>query len=232
MECRSTSEVLEAKLNSNPLGVSLSRFSWAPSKLGTASMTKQVSRIFLNPHSQHLLLSAHSLQADMRHAVGQVWGTCIIADLGRPETPRKAPKINGATQVAAPNLYTPGQGSVAVDNFFSAGDQVSHKINAPMADSALSSTGSASFGPAIRLDLDTTNEGGQKTAQVRLTDVRKQLMTMGLFPPGLYGIGESFEEMRQRYVSFAYLKGQRWVIDVSWQHSKVHLSQYLLLKLW
>lgn len=41
---------------------------------------------------------------------------------------------------------------------------------------------------------------GQARAKVNLDDVRKHLMIMGLFPPDLYGVGESFEETRLRYI--------------------------------
>lgn len=150
------------------------------------------------------------LQADMRNAAGQVWAKEAITDLGRPSTPRKERRGNGAEETKPTQLSTLGNGSVVADLVFSGGGHISQTSNAPMADSALSSTGGSAstrlgFGPNSVM----INVRGEMAAKVELTDVRKQLMTMGLFPPDLYGVGESFEEMRQRYVSLGISKQRR-----------------------
>lgn len=135
----------------------------------------------------------------MRHAAGQVWGKETITDLGRPSTPRKEGRGNGAEETdSTQKLSTLGNGSVVADLVFSGSGQVSQTSNAPIADSALSSIGGQGLGPNSVM----INVRGEIAAKVQLTDVRKQLMTMGLFPPDLYGVGESFEEMRQRYASY------------------------------
>lgn len=139
----------------------------------------------------------------MRHAAGQVWGKEAISDLGRPSTPRKEGRGHGEGETESTQKQsTFGNRSVVADIVFSGGGQVSKTSNAPMADSALSSIGgSASTRQGFRPSAVMINVRGQMAAKVELTDVRKQLMKMGLFPPDLYGVGESFEEMRQRYVS-------------------------------
>lgn len=145
----------------------------------------------------------------MRHAAGQILGKEAITDLGRPSTPRKEGRENGTEEAGSTQkLSTLGNG--VADLVFSVGGQVSQISNAPMADSALSSTGGSAcarhgFGPNSVM----INVRGQMAAKVELTDVRKQLMTMGLFPPDLYGVGESLEEMRRRYVSLGISKHRR-----------------------
>ena len=138
----------------------------------------------------------------MRHAAGQVWAKEAIADLGRPSTPRKGGRGNGAAGTeSTQKLATLGNGSVVADLAFNGGGQVSQTSNAPLADSALSSLGEpASTIQGFGQNSFIINVRGGMPAKVELTDLRKQLMTMGLFPPGLYGVGESFEEIRQRYV--------------------------------
>lgn len=140
------------------------------------------------------------LQADVRHMTSHVFRKEAVTDLGRPQTPRK--EGNGLVGVEpTPNMSTLGYGSDAAAPIFDGGGQRSQKTNAPMADSVLSSIGaSTSVSQAFALNSVLINVGGQVAAKVKLTDVRKQLMTMGLFPPDLYGVGESFEEMRWRYV--------------------------------
>ena len=142
----------------------------------------------------------------MRNAAGQVWAKEAITDLGRPSTPRKDGGGNGAEETeSTQRLPTLGNGSVVADLIFNGGAQVSQTSNAPLADSALSSTGGPAstrqgFGPNSVM----INVRGEMAATVKLTDVRKQLMKMGLFPSGLYEVGESFEEMRQRYVCVSW----------------------------
>lgn len=141
-------------------------------------------------------------QEDLRHAAGQVWAKEAITDLGQPSTPRKEGREDGAEETEPiQQLSTLGNRSVVADLVFSEGRRVSSTSNAPMADSALSSIGGAAstrqdFGP----NSVVINVHGEMAAKLELTDVRKQLMKMGLFPPEFYRVGESFEEMRQRYV--------------------------------
>eukprot|EP00752_Nemacystus_decipiens_P011884 g10537.t2 len=145
-------------------------------------------------------LATHLLSADVRHAAGQVWVKEVITDLGRPSTPRKEGKKNGAEEAeSTQKLSTHANGSVVADLVFSGGGQALQTSNAPIADSALSSIGGpASTRQGIGSNSVMINVRGEMAANVDLTDVRKQLMTMGLFPPDLYGVGESFEEKRQR----------------------------------
>lgn len=131
---------------------------------------------------------------------GHVFSKEPVTDLGRPQTPRK--EANGLLEVkpTTPNM---GNGSVEADPIFGGHGLHSQNTNAPMADSVLSSVDeSTSVRQAFALNSVMINVGGQMVENVKLTDVRKQLMTMGLFPPVLYGVGESFEEMRLRYVSY------------------------------
>lgn len=133
------------------------------------------------------------LQRDVLHMAGHMFSKEPVTDLGRPQTPRK--EGNGLIEIG-------GNGSVAAASIFGGDGQGSQDTNAPMADSALSSIdGPTSVRQAFALDSVMINIGGQVAANVKLTDVRKQLMVMGLFPPDLYGVGESFEEMRWRYVA-------------------------------
>lgn len=145
-------------------------------------------------------------QADMRDMAGQLWGNGGngLPDLGRPQTPRKEGKEgSGAVDSeSTANMSILGNGSVKDPFVFNGGGQLPQKTNAPMADSALSSVGGP---PSVRqgfeLDSVIVRVDGQK-AKIKLTDVRKQLMTVGLFPPEFYAVGETFEEMRLRYNSF------------------------------
>lgn len=92
-----------------------------------------------------------------------------------------------------------GMGPGAI-SFYNGDDQLFPETNAPIADSVLSSISkSSSSREGLPMSSILINMGGHMKAKVKLADVRKQLMTMGLFPPDLYGIGESFHEMRQRY---------------------------------
>lgn len=147
----------------------------------------------------------------MRHAAGQVWAKEAITDLGRPSTPRKEARGNGAEETeSAQKSSTIGNGSAVANLVFSGGGQVSQTSNAPMADSALSSIGEPAsarqgFGPnSVMINLR-----GEMAATVELTDVRRQLMTMGLFPPNFYRVGETFEEMRRRYVPLSISSQRR-----------------------
>ncbi|CAN0309460.1 unnamed protein product, partial [Ectocarpus sp. 12 AP-2014] len=147
-------------------------------------------------------LATHLLMADMRGMASQLWGNGAnsITDLGRPQTPRKEGKEgSGAVDVeSAAKMSILGNGSVNDSFVFSGGGQLPQKTNAPMADSALSSVGgSPSVRQGFELDSIIVRVDGQM-AKIKLTDVRKQLMTVGLFPPELYGVGETFEEMRLR----------------------------------
>ncbi|CBJ26303.1 Hypothetical leucine rich repeat protein [Ectocarpus siliculosus] len=147
-------------------------------------------------------LATHLLMADMRGMAGQLWGNGAnsVPDLGRPQTPRKEGKEgSGAVDVeSAAKMSILGNGSVNDPFVFSGGGQLPQKTNAPLADSALSSVGgSPSVRQGFELDSVIVRVDGQM-AKIKLTDVRKQLMTVGLFPPELYGVGETFEEMRLR----------------------------------
>ncbi len=138
----------------------------------------------------------------MRRAAGQVWGKEAITDLGQPQTPRKEGRGTGAMEIEPPQtILTLWNSKAAATPVLSGDDQDPQKNIAPQADSVLSSIGaSASRRRPFSPNSVMINVGGQVTANVTLADVRKQLMTMGLFPPDLYGVGESFEEMHQRYV--------------------------------
>lgn len=145
-----------------------------------------------------------NLQASIRQKAGRVWGSKDITDLGRPKTPRKegADGIEFESSTKMSNFGT----RLVVTPAFDGEDQLSPRANAPMADSVLSSISKSSSlreGPLMSSIL--INMDGDMTAKVKLADVRKQLMTMGLFPPDLYGIGESFHEMRQRYLPTRFI---------------------------
>lgn len=139
------------------------------------------------------------LQTDMRHLAGDMLRKEAIVDLGRPQTPRKT--MDSYMEVGqSPN--TSGLGIRATSSALSGGGgQLGQQGGASVADSVGSSSsrgGGASMGQAIELSSVVINMNGQVCAKVNLADVRKQLMTMGLFPPDLYGVGESFEEIRLR----------------------------------
>lgn len=140
----------------------------------------------------------------MRRAAGQVWGKEAVTDLGQPQTPRKEGRGTDAMETKPPQTILTLWNSKATATPVLSGDDDDddpQKSNAPQADSVLSSIGaSASIRRPFSPNSVMINVRGQVTASVTLADVRKQLMTMGLFPPDLYGVGESFEEMHQRYV--------------------------------
>ncbi|CAN0508619.1 unnamed protein product, partial [Ectocarpus sp. 12 AP-2014] len=98
---------------------------------------------------------------------------------------------SGAVDVeSAAKMSILGNGSVNDPFVFSGSGQLPQKTNAPMDDSALSSVGgSPSVRQGFELDSIIVRVDGQM-AKIKLTDVRKQLMTVGLFPPELYGVGE------------------------------------------
>lgn len=147
------------------------------------------------------------LQRDVLHMAGHMFSKEPITDLGRPQTPRK--EGNGFIEIGTtPNLSNLGNGTVAAASIFGGDGQGSQNTSAPMAGSALSSIdGPTSVRQAFALNSVVINIDGQMAASVKLTDVRKQLMMMGLFPPDLYGVGESFEEMRWRYAALDILSG-------------------------
>lgn len=135
----------------------------------------------------------------MRRAAGQVWGKENVTYPGQPQTPRKEGRGAGAMETEPPQTF------VALWNNQAVTDQVEQKNNAPLADSVLSSVGgSAAISRPFSPNSVVINVGGQMAANMTLTDVRKQLMTMGLFPPDLYGVGESFGDTRQRYVFLVF----------------------------
>lgn len=137
----------------------------------------------------------------MLHIAGHAFSKELITDLGHPKTPRK--EGNGSIEVEpTPSMSTLRNGSVTAAINFGGDGQRSQSTNAPMADSGLSSIdGSISVRQAFALNSVMINVNGEMAASVKLTDVRKHLMTMGLFPPELYRVGETFEEMRWRYVT-------------------------------
>jgi len=142
----------------------------------------------------------------MRRAAGQVWGKEAVTDLGQPQTPRKEGRGTGAMETGPPQTILTLWNSNVASPILRGDDQDPQRSNAPQADSVLSSIGaSASMRRPFSPNSVMINVGGEVTANVTLTDVRKQLMTMGLFPPDLYGVGESFEETRRRYVPPASL---------------------------
>ncbi|CAM9096355.1 unnamed protein product, partial [Hapterophycus canaliculatus] len=163
--------------------------------LTSATASRQVS---LRTKAACDHLATHLLSVRVAaHDAGRVWGSEDITDLGRPKTPRKE-GANGLEVESSTKMSNLGRGSV-VTLISNGDDQLSPKANAPMADSVLSSTSqSSALREGSSMSSILINIGGHMKAKVKLTDVRKQLMTMGLFPQDLHGIGESFDEIRQR----------------------------------
>lgn len=136
------------------------------------------------------------LQTDVLHLAGRFMdvGNETIVDLGLPQTPRK----EGDGHLDS-TLFP--KTAVALAN--SEVRQSVQRASAPMADGVclLPSTGTtSSMRQAVELSSVVITMDGQFREKVDLADARKQLMTMGLFPAHLYGAGESFEEIRLRYV--------------------------------
>lgn len=138
------------------------------------------------------------VQTDVDHVANHIFGKEVVADLGRPQTPRKT--ADGSVEASRPvwdntlgsehTLVASGRGHVA-----------SH-ASAPVAESVgLLSTQTESFprGKSMELSSPRINEGAQVCAYVDIFNQRKQLMLLGLFPPDLYRVGESFEEKHLRY---------------------------------
>lgn len=144
----------------------------------------------------------------MRHLAGDTLRKEAIVDLGRPQTPRKT--VDSCMEVGL-SPSTSGVRNEAISSALFSGDgQLGQQAGAPVAGSIgllSSGGGAASMGQAVELSSVVINMNGQVCAKVNLADVRRQLMTMGLFPPDLYGVGESFEEMRLRYCSVCFFMG-------------------------
>lgn len=136
------------------------------------------------------------LQTDVLHLAGRFMDTEkeAVVDLGLPRTPRK--EGDGHLQrTLLPNT------TVALAT--SGVCQSAQRASAPVADGVClsPSTGlTSSMRQAVELSSVMVTMDGKTTAKVDLADARKQLMIMGLFPAQLYGAGESFEEMRLRYL--------------------------------
>ncbi|CAM9977150.1 unnamed protein product [Scytosiphon promiscuus] len=164
--------------------------------LTSATASRQTS---LRTKATYKNLASHLISASIRQNTGRVWASDDITDFGRPITPRKE-GTDGVKVESSSKVSDTGMGPV-VTPVSKGEDQLSPKASAPMADSVLSSVSKpASLGEWLPTSSILINAGGDMTAKVKLTDVRKQLMTMGLFPPDLYGIGESFHEIRQRKI--------------------------------
>lgn len=117
-----------------------------------------------------------------------------VVDLGLPQTPRKEGDGHLNSTLFPINALALANSGVR---------QPVQRASAPMADGAclLPSTGTkSSMRQAVELSSVMITMDDQVREKVDLADARKQLMIMGLFPEQLYGAGESFEEMRLRYL--------------------------------
>lgn len=138
-----------------------------------------------------------------------------IVDLGQSKNPRREGDSNLEVEVSR-SISTSRKESTApphISKGDSQGGQPAQNASAPVAESAwlLSSRGGASSRQAVDLNSVTIAMSGQSSDKVKLTDVRQQLMIMGLFPLDLYGIGETLEEIRLRYSLFCRCSGHRGV---------------------
>lgn len=140
------------------------------------------------------------LQIDVRDFASRFTRDEILIDSGRPKTPRKG-------GILTFEVVPPGGIEIFRDRSVAAivpggGPDLTQIAQAPIADSVgFLSAGDdmLSAEQAIELSSVMIKVDRKTRPSVRLTDFRKQLMVMGLFPPPLYEVGESFEEIHLRY---------------------------------
>lgn len=125
------------------------------------------------------------IKMDMGTLVGQPFGQQIAGSIGQRWTRRNN---------SPPNADRSWYGNIATEE---------NGVASPKDVSAAKSIGELSWKTGkcsiVEPHMTYIKVEGEDGTSVHLSDFRKQLMTVGLFPPELYQIGESFEEIRTRY---------------------------------